>query len=79
MNYCLDFSIRVEEELFRLIADWEQAHPGVEVSMAKEKELYTAAMEITIAADGGRTWAAGNVHLGELILLIDCDARVVGV
>jgi hypothetical protein len=77
MNYCLDFSIRVEDELLRLCAEFEQQHPEEEITVAKENELYSMAMETTIASDEGRTWAAGNVRLGEYILLVDCDTRVV--
>lgn len=77
MNYCLNFSIRVEDELLRLIAEFEGQHPEEEVTVAKENELYSLAMETIIASDEGRTWAAGNVRLGEFILLIDCDTKVV--
>lgn len=77
MNYCLNFSIRVEDELLRLIAEYEIEHPSEEITVAKENELYSVAMETTIASDESRTWAAGNVRLGEFILLVDCDTRVV--
>jgi hypothetical protein len=77
MNYCLDFSIRVEDELLRLIAEYEQAHPEEEISVTRENELYSSAMQSIIAQDEGRTWAAGNVRLGEFILLVDCDSKVV--
>jgi len=77
MNYCLDFSIRVEDELLRLIAEYEIQHPEEEITVEKENELYSVAMETIIASDEGRTWAAGNVRLGEFILLVDCDTRVV--
>jgi hypothetical protein len=77
MNYCLNFSIRVEDELLRLIAEFEAQNPEEEVTVAKENELYALAMETIIASDEGRTWAAGNVRLGEFILLIDCDTKVV--
>ena len=77
MNYCLDFSIRVEDELLRLIAEYELQHPEEEITVEKENELYSIAMETIIASDEGRTWAAGNVRLGEFILLVDCDTRVV--
>jgi hypothetical protein len=79
MNYCLDFSIRVEDELLRLVAEFEQAHPEEEITVEKENELYSVAMETIIASDEGRTWAAGNVRLGEFILLVDCDTKVVSV
>jgi hypothetical protein len=77
MNYCLDFSIRVEDELLRMIAEYEQENPEVEVTVAKENELYAIAMETIMESDQGRTWAGGNVRLGEIILLVDCDTRVV--
>jgi hypothetical protein len=77
MNYCLSFSIRVEDELLRLIADFEEKNPGEEITVAKENELYSIAMETVIANDEGRTWAGGNVRLGEIILLVDCDTKVV--
>jgi len=75
MNYCLDFSIRVEDELLRLIAEHERDHP--EITVEKENELYAIAMETILTADNGKTWAAGNVRLGEFILLLDCDTKVV--
>jgi len=78
MNYCLYFSIRVEDELLRLIAEYEREHPGEEITVAKENELYSTAMETIILSDEGRTWAGGNVRLGEFILLLDCDSKVVG-
>jgi hypothetical protein len=77
MNYCLDFSIRVEDELMRMISHFEKQNPDVEVTVAKENELYSIAMEKIIASDEGRTMAGGNVRLGELILLVDCDTKVV--
>jgi hypothetical protein len=78
MNYCLHFSIRVEDELLRLVAGYEQEHPSEEITVAKENELYPIAMETIIASDEGRTWAGDNVRLGEFVLLIDCDMKVVG-
>jgi hypothetical protein len=96
MNYCLDFSIRVEDELLRLIAEYEQANPGESgkslfrpfglhftvlipcaVTVDKENELYAHATQTIISSDEGRTWAEGNVRLGEFILLLDCDTKVV--
>jgi hypothetical protein len=75
MNYCLDFSIRVEDELLRLISEYEQENEDITVE--KENELYAIAMETILASDNGKTWAAGNVRLGEFILLLDCDTKVV--
>jgi hypothetical protein len=77
MNYCLEFSMRLEDDLLRQIAEYEREHPGQEITIAKENEFYSIALETAIASDGGKTWASGNVRLGEFILLVDCDARVV--
>lgn len=77
MNYCLDFSIRVEDELLRLIAE-KQGQQGLDdITIAEENELYQIALDRIIESDEGRTWASGNVRLGEIILLVDCDTRVV--
>jgi hypothetical protein len=77
MNYCLDFSIRVEDELLRLVAIKKEEKQVDDISVDEENELYDQAMETIIAQDQGRTLAGGNVRLGEIILLIDCDTRVV--
>lgn len=77
MNYCLDFSIRVEDELLRLIDERLQISEADDITVAVENELYQIAMDKIIASDEGRTWAGGNVRLGEFILLVDCDTKVV--
>jgi len=78
MNYCLDFSIRVEDELLRRIAAYCAAEGKTEEAMTQEEEdtLYKEALDAIIALDEGRTWAAGNVRIGEVILIIDSDTRV---
>lgn len=79
MNYCLDFSNRVEDELLRLIAQREETteHGTVHITVEEENELYNKALETVLNADDGKTMADGNVRLGEIILLVDCDTRVV--
>lgn len=78
MNYCLDFSNRVEDELLRLIAQQEENTKTQDITLKQENELYQQALNTVIASDQGRTMAAGKVLLGEIILLVDCDTRVVG-
>lgn len=78
MNYALDFSNRVEDELHRLL---EQRALEIkcdvdDLSVADDDELYQVAMENILASDEGRTWAGGNVRIGEVIMIIDCDTRV---
>jgi hypothetical protein len=79
MNYCLDFSIRVEDELLRLIATVcaEAGRSQDDLTVEEENILYQKALETIIDQDEGRTWAAGNVRIGEVILIIDSDTRVV--
>ena len=79
MNYCLDFSIRVEDELLRLIAALcaETGKSNEEITVEEENVLYNRALETIIEQDEGRTWASGNVRIGEIILIIDSDTRVV--
>lgn len=81
MNYALNFSLRVEDELLRLLkarAD-ELGCREEDLSIEIENELYDKAMQTIIDRDDGRTMAAGNVRMGEIILLIDCDTRVVSI
>jgi hypothetical protein len=78
LNYCLDFSLRVEDELLRLINQREASEESPAITLEEENELYQQAMQTILEADQGKTWAAGNIRLGEIILLVDCDTRVVG-
>jgi cellulose synthase/poly-beta-1,6-N-acetylglucosamine synthase-like glycosyltransferase len=78
MNYCLHFSIRVEDELQSLL-DKRVAETGValaDITIEEEAVLFEQAVSTILEHDEGKTWAEGNVRIGELILLIDCDTRV---
>lgn len=79
MNYCLDFSIRVEDEMLRLIEETcrERGCTQEDLTIEEENALYEKARDAVVEKDGGNTWAAGNVRLGEIILIIDSDTRVV--
>jgi len=79
MNYCLDFSIRVEDEMLRLIEETcrERGCTQEDLTIEEETVLYEKARDAMVEKDGGKTWAAGNVRLGEIILIIDSDTRVV--
>lgn len=79
MNYCLSFSLRVEDELLRLMAE-KSAREGrstEDFSVEEESTLYDIALQTIIDADGGKTLADGNVRMGDIILIVDCDTRVV--
>ena len=79
MNYCLDFSIRVEDEMLALTEATcaERGCTKEDLSIEEEDELYEQARNTIIERDGGKTWAGGDVRLGEIILIIDSDTRVV--
>lgn len=79
MNYCLSFSSRVEDELLRLLAvkSQREGRPQEDFSVEEEETLYQEAMETILEKDEGQTMADGNVRMGEIILIIDCDTRVV--
>jgi cellulose synthase/poly-beta-1,6-N-acetylglucosamine synthase-like glycosyltransferase len=47
-----------------------------DLSIDDEEELYDQARETILDKDGGKTWAAGNVRMGEVLLIIDSDTRV---
>jgi hypothetical protein len=78
MNYCLDFSLRVEDELLRLITETCQRRGCTqdELTIEEEDDLYEKARDAMVEQDGGKTWAGGNVRLGEVILIVDSDTRV---
>ncbi len=62
MNYALAISNRVEEKLERISRHtmWSQED---------EKLAYHGCLEEIIAEDEGRTWAEGNIRMGDYILL----------
>ncbi|KAN0099601.1 Glycosyl transferase family group 2 domain containing protein [Hyaloscypha variabilis] len=78
MNYGLEFSERVEKEFSRLLqlAVVERGISEDELTIEEEDELSRHALDNMLAADEGRTWADGNIRIGKLILIIDCDTRV---
>lgn len=69
MNYAMAVSARVEDKLvhFQRGEKWNQD---------AELEAYHRCLEEVKVEDNGRTWAEGNIRLGDYILLIDSDTRV---
>ena len=69
MNYAMSVSARVEDKLARVRRPdgWSQED---------EDEVYNVALSHTIEEDQGRTWAEGNIRIGDYILIIDSDTRV---
>ncbi|KAL9038197.1 MAG: hypothetical protein Q9180_003277 [Flavoplaca navasiana] len=69
MNYAMAVSARVEEKLTAIHRDpkWNQE---------TENYAYQQCLQQVKDEDSGRTWAEGNIRLGDYILLIDSDTRV---
>ncbi|CAK1357161.1 unnamed protein product [Cercospora beticola] len=69
MNYALWVSNRVEEKLAAI-----ERHQGW--NQEDEANAYRDALTEVVEEDEGRTWADGNIRMGDYILLIDSDTRV---
>lgn len=69
MNFCLNVSNRVEEKLSTVDRSglWTQTH---------EDMVYRQALDAVLAEDEGRTWADGNIRVGEYIMIVDSDTRI---
>jgi hypothetical protein len=79
MNFGNRLSLRVEE-----IMDEGRPEPPTdpeeyanwEWTGEDEQGLYEDALAKAIEESNGVAWAAGNIRIGELILIIDSDTRV---
>ncbi|KAL2881380.1 hypothetical protein SGCOL_003330 [Colletotrichum sp. CLE4] len=69
MNYALMTSNKVEEKL-------KHINRGSRWSQDSEDQAYEQALAEVLDESEGRTWAEGNIRMGDYILLIDSDTRV---
>ncbi|KAJ5160387.1 uncharacterized protein N7482_007391 [Penicillium canariense] len=78
MNYGLAFSNRVEDEMVRLteLECQQRECTNDDLTVEDDDRIYKQALANMLAEDEGRTWAEGNIRIGEHILIIDCDTRV---
>lgn len=69
MNYCLTTSNKVEDKLQEIQrpAGWTRQD---------EEAAYERCLAEVIQESEGRTWAGGNIRMGDYILLVDSDTRV---
>lgn len=69
MNFCLHVSNRVEDKMaqFQRTITWNQED---------ENHLYQTSFDQVLKEDAGRTWGAGDIRMGDYILLVDSDTRV---
>jgi sulfopyruvate decarboxylase TPP-binding subunit len=73
MNFALDISNKTEDKLLEMI----NARPDMDtLTVAKEEELYQEALEAVLQEDQ-KALAGGNIRMGEIILIVDSDTRVV--
>ena len=78
LNHCNTLSLRVEEIMDETRAE-VVARLGKTMewwSETDEKLLYNEALTKALVETEGRSWAQGNIRIGEVILLIDSDTRV---
>ena len=69
MNYALWVSTRIEDKLrsFMRDEDW---------TVEQENAIYEECLDAVVEEDEGRTWADGNIRVGDYILIVDSDTRV---
>ncbi|GAB7340885.1 hypothetical protein MBLNU457_7239t1 [Dothideomycetes sp. NU457] len=69
MNYAMWVSSRIEDKLVTINrpTTWTQSD---------EASAYQEALLEVVHEDQGRTWADGNIRMGDYILIIDSDTRV---
>lgn len=75
MNFALNVSNKVEDRLLELLSDTLETSDMVDASL--EEQLYQQALREVLASDD-RIKAAGDIRIGESILIVDSDTRVVG-
>lgn len=76
MNYGLNISNRTEDRLQEIIEAKMTTDGTTSVSEEEEDVLYRSALD-QVLKDDGRAWADGNIRVGEFILIVDSDTRVV--
>ena len=76
MNYGLNISNRTEDRLQGIIEAKMRTEGTTSVSEEEEDVSYRSALD-QVLKDDGRAWADGNIRVGEFILIVDSDTRVV--
>ncbi len=74
MNFALNTSNKVEEYLCAAVA--ELAEKGNVITQAEEERIYQESLARVLKEDG-RVQAGGHIRIGEHILIVDSDTRVV--
>ncbi|KIW10772.1 hypothetical protein PV08_10071 [Exophiala spinifera] len=69
MNYSMNVSARIEDGLARIPRHEKR-------SQQDEDKAYQEVLDQLLKEDQGRTWAQGDVRIGDYILIVDSDTRV---
>ncbi len=77
MNYALNISNRTEDALRDMVDERIRELMVEELPDHEEDDLYKAALNRVLEEDEGRTWAEGDIRIGEFILIVDSDTRIV--
>ena len=77
MNFALALSLRVEEIMdeIRPVPAEDEKEDWIWTD-DDEGEIYEEALQRALEETNGIAWAAGNIRIGEYILIIDSDTRV---
>lgn len=76
MNFALNISRKVEAYLQTMVAEKLAAEGTDMIDDNEEEELYQQALA-RVLEENPLAWAEGNVRVGEIILIVDSDTRVV--
>jgi hypothetical protein len=74
MNFALNVANKVEDELLSMLTDTLEKTDMIDP--VEEDILYHRAMDRVLASDP-RIKAGGDIRMGEIILIVDSDTRVV--
>jgi hypothetical protein len=76
MNFALNISQRVETYLQEMVEAKLAAEGTDVISQQEEDQMYQICLDRVLQEDP-RAQAGGNIRMGEIILIIDSDTRVV--
>jgi hypothetical protein len=76
MNFALNVSTNVERRMLDMMSATELNGRAVFINTAEEAQYYQQALAEILASDS-RINAAGDIRIGEYILIVDSDTKVV--
>ena len=76
MNFALNVSQKVESYLQAAVESRSKEKGAMAIEETQEQALYNQCLERVLKEDH-RVQAAGNIRMGEVILIVDSDTRIV--